>query len=301
MKEVNNGRHCSRTSKMGKKEKNRKVFKDTKRRSMKNQYLRDAIEKSSAKQYVVKEQENMEGKEEHRFKKPANILVSKRRSLEAARRYTGEKVCVHNFASATNPGGGVLRGATAQEEAICRCSTLYFNISEENMVEQFYDRHKKMLEEGTMDVRYNDDCIYTPEIVVFKTDSEFPEIMPKEQWYHVDVITCAAPNLRKDPSNAMNPDAGNEAIQLHNNEIIDLHVKRMHRILAIAKKEEVDVVILGAFGCGAFYNPPEAVVEAMNIVLQEYRYDFKTIEFAVFCTEKDSQNYDVFYNRIVRN
>lgn len=282
-------------------EENIQVFEDTRRRSLRNRYLKDAIKKSSVKQYIVKEEENVEVKKEHRFKEPATILVSKRRSLEAAKRYAGQKVCVHNFASSTSPGGGVRRGATAQEEAICRCSTLYFNISEEKIVRQFHDRHKQMLKEGTMDVRYNDDCIYTPEIVVFKTDSEFPEVMPKEQWYHVDVITCAAPNLRIKPSNAMNPEAGNRAIKLKNSEVTDLHVKRMRRILAIAKKEKVDVIILGAFGCGAFYNSPEAVAEAMNVVLEEYRYDFKTIEFAVFCTEKDSQNYDVFHRTIVRN
>ena len=45
----------------------------------------------------------------------------------------------------------------------------------------------------------NDDIIYTPGVVVFKTDTSAPATMPESEWYEVDVITCAAPNLRDNP------------------------------------------------------------------------------------------------------
>ena len=38
-----------------------------------------------------------------RYEQDAEIIVSKKRSYEAAAGYRGERVCVHNFASATNP------------------------------------------------------------------------------------------------------------------------------------------------------------------------------------------------------
>ena len=64
-----------------------------------------------------------------RFEDEAKIIVSTKRTFEAAAGYAGQKVAVHNFASATNPGGGVTRGSSAQEECLCRCSVLYFCLS----------------------------------------------------------------------------------------------------------------------------------------------------------------------------
>ena len=46
-----------------------------------------------------------------RYDAPAKMLVSQRRCLEAAAGYPGMKVCVLNFASASNPGGGVAKGS----------------------------------------------------------------------------------------------------------------------------------------------------------------------------------------------
>ena len=47
----------------------------------------------------------------------------------------------------------------------------------------------------------NDDLIYTPGVVVFKTDELadiiYPKMMPEEDWYLVNVITSAAPELVK--------------------------------------------------------------------------------------------------------
>lgn len=274
-----------------KRELNIRVFNDTKSLCETNKKLRDSIHKSNNDQYIVSENEDFEVTKKHRFENEATILVSKRRSLEAASRYKGQKVCVHNFASATNPGGGVVKGATAQEEAICRCSTLYFSIKNAN---SFYNSHKQMIQKGKMDVTYNDDCIYTPGVVVFKSDEHIPKLIPQEEWYDVDVITCAAPNLRKEPSNKMNPNAGIKPVKLSDEELKELHIKRMRRILDIAKREKEDVIILGAFGCGAFYNPPEVVAKAMKQVVEEYKYDFKVIEFAIYCSKKDIQNYEIF-------
>ena len=56
---------------------------------------------------------------------------------------------------------------------------------------------------------YNDDCIYTPGVKVFKSDTGYPQLLPKEKWYSVNVLTCAAPNLRERLGNEMNTGDGN--------------------------------------------------------------------------------------------
>lgn len=274
---------------------NVEIFEDTMRCCKNNQALKSAVLHSRQTQYIIAADEVLYIPKDHRYALPVNIVVSKKRSLEAAGAYRGKRVCVHNFASATNPGGGVARGSSAQEEAICRCSTLYPNLIE--MRADFYDKHRQLLKEGKLDAVYNDDCIYTPGVIVFKTDTQNPEKMPEQDWYTVDIITCAAPNLREKPSNAMNPGSGSRAVKLSEEQLLSLHKKRMIRILSIARNKKAEVVVLGAFGCGAFCNPPEVVAEAMAQAVKEFQYDFSDIEFAVYCSPKHEKNYREFWQK----
>ncbi|MFQ9889183.1 MAG: poly(ADP-ribose) glycohydrolase domain-containing protein [Streptococcus sp.] len=69
-----------------------------------------------------------------------------------------------NFASATNPGGGVTREVRRRKNAFAD-RPLYPCLDTETMWHQFYQPHRK-----AGDPLYNDDLLYTPEVVVFKTD-----------------------------------------------------------------------------------------------------------------------------------
>ena len=57
-----------------------------------------------------------------------------------------------------------------------------------------------------------------------------------------------------------------------------------------------EVLILGAFGCGAFCNPPELVAEVFAKFTEKYRECFEVIEYAVFYTERETANYVAFKN-----
>lgn len=222
------------------------------------------------------------------FDSPAQVSVTHNRSLEAAARYIGQKVCVLNFASATNPGGGVLHGASAQEESICRCSTLYPCLATPAMLKGFYTPHRL-----ASNPLHNDDIIYTPGVLVLKDDDYRRLDTP----FAVDVLTCAAPNLRSVPANTDNADGTAQAV-VSNEELYRLHVMRARRIMTVAARNHAEVLVLGAFGCGAFRNNPVVVAKAYNTVLPEFLFHFRTIEFAVYCPPFAQQNYHAFAQSI---
>ena len=206
-----------------------------------------------------------------------------------------ERECVLNFASATNPGGGVIHGSSAQEEAICRCSTLYPCLDTKIMWESFYMPHRDL-----DNPLYNDDCIFTPNVKVFKSDTNFPEELQESEWWDVDVITCAAPNLRHIPSNVMNPSAGSKKAEISYEELRELLTRRIQRIFEVAIASGAEVLVLGAFGCGAFRNPPKLVAEVFAGFTENYRKSFDTIEYAVFHVEHEKANYEAFKEAMAR-
>ena len=164
------------------------IFQDSEEWMNTNQRLQQAIHDSIQHQKLYFQSQPIPVPESGNL--VCKTVVSKKRSFEAASTYAkaGKRVCVLNFASSTNPGGGVTRGSSAQEECLCRCSTLYPCLNTETMWEQFYYPHRK-----AGDPLYNDDLLYTPGVIVFKSDVSAPERMEEKDWYMVDVITCAAP------------------------------------------------------------------------------------------------------------
>jgi len=267
-------------------EQNVKIFEDT-MRLIKTVFSND-IKEALRNQKIIKEVDKIVNNKKSLNQK-AEIIVSKKRSLEAASAYRGKKTCVLNFASATTPGGGVVRGSSAQEECLCRCSTLYPMINCKTAWNEFYGPHRAL-----HNPIYNSDLIYSPDVVVFKSDTDTPELMSEEDWYKVNVISCAAPNLRRKPSNLMNPHAGISNVTLTSDELFAIHLERGRKVLDTAISFGTEVIVLGAFGCGAFQNPPEIVAKTYKKLIEEYRQYFEIIEFAVYCSPKDDTNYKVF-------
>ena len=268
-------------------ESNIKVFEDTCLRIKTSKALQDSIKLSNKSQDIILEKDTIDV-DKVRFPGPVKIHITKSRSFDAAREYTNGKVAVHNFASATNPGGGVVKGSSAQEECLCRCSTLYKNLTEQECYDKFYTPHRQGLS-----ALHNDDIIYTPDVVIFK-DDDYNYLNPTD-WMKVDIITCAAPNLRENPKNEYNAESSTDKIDISDDELYQLHLKRAKRIMDIAAYKGADILILGAFGCGAFRNNPKVVAKAYKDAVADYRHAFKEIEFAIYCgSAKDEGNYTAF-------
>ena len=226
--------------------------------------LRRAVEHSVANQFMVEEEDNIDQP------LPAAVrtqyVVSGKRSFEAAAGYDGKKVAVLNYANNHSIGGAPF-SAGAQEESLCRCSTLLPCL--QAMREPFYMKHQEQYRVHEIDYLGNDDLIYTPDVVVFKTDERtdpvYPQMMSEDEWYKVNVITCAAPQFRRDDTLPGNYE--------------QLIRQRIKKILDVAAMQGNEVVILGAWGCGAFKNPIEVVAKAFVELVRNY--DFETVEFAL--------------------
>lgn len=265
------------------KEANVRIFNHTQSQIAKSKLLSESVKQSIANQkYYADKDEVGATLGLH----AGRVIVTKSSSFDAARKYNN--VCVLNFASATNPGGGVTKGSSAQEECLCRCSTLYECLNSAESWKNFYEPHRK---HGN--ALHNDDIIYTPNVYIIKSDSYNNLYQPKS----VNVITCAAPNLRETPSNAYNHERG-EGVKISDSELFELHKRRAGKILRVAAANGNTNIVLGAFGCGAFRNDPKIVAEAYKAALSDYAYMFDTIEFAVFCKD-DTTNYDVFKSVLI--
>lgn len=262
------------------------VFRDTINKFNTSDSLKALTESSMRRQQVIKEAD-LVAFEANKYPASCKIYVTKNGTMQAAANYPGKKVAVLNFASATTPGGGVEKGASAQEECLCRVSNLFLCLSDKSVWGPFYRAH---CNEG--DNIHNDDIIYTPDVHVIKDDN-YQDYNESDQ-FNVDVITCAAPNLRENPNNPFNVDTVEPAI-IRPEELFRVHYKRAAKIMQVAASRGVEVLILGAFGCGAFRNDPVIVARAYKEALQNFRHAFKEVEFAIFC-KWDWTNYNVFCN-----
>ena len=207
----------------------------------------------------------------------ARVMLTKNSALAAAQKSIHKRTAILDFASATMPGGGVLVGSRGQEEDMCRCTTLYFNLNSDFLRVNYYEKNRK---DACLIRRSN--CIYIPEVQIIKSPESPMTRLSEEQYLPIDVIVCAAPNLRK-VSEIPSED-----------ELLIYHEERAKNIFKCAAKHHVSNLILGAFGCGAFRNPPEIVAKAYRNVLSEYGKSFDSIVFAFNCSSKNDKNFLAF-------
>ena len=205
------------------------------------------------------------------------LEVTPESTLEAARRVTadGSRVALLNFASAKNPGGGFLGGAQAQEESLARSSGLYPCLL---AAPGFYSFHR-----AQHDLRYSNRMIYSPDVPFFKDDDGAILETP----YFASVITSAAPNY-----------GAVERTQMHDLPSVPaVLLERAGSVLRLAAHHGHTKLILGAWGCGVFGNPPELVASSFKQLLQAggaFSSVFERVSFAVYKRSKDGATLEAF-------
>ena len=211
------------------------------------------------------------------------IEVTKESSLEAAYRLKDLDPCLLNFASAKHPGGGFLRGSSAQEESIARSSALYHTLMEHP---EFYGANNT----ATTDIGlYQDYAIYSPRVPVIRDDHG----LWLEEPYTVSVLTSPAPNRRAifekfEGTCEPGREQARERSRLEG--LIKNTIQtRITQILSIMASHGHRSIILGAWGCGVFGNDPVDVAGAFKEALKQTLF-FDNITFPIY----DKQDSEVF-------
>lgn len=190
-------------------------------------------------------------------------------------------VTVLNMASWHTPGGGVLKGSRAQEEDICRRTNLLYAIGEGSKVVS-----------NILGINYSKglypinplESIYCENVTVFRESNTY-EYMDNP--FNCNIITCAA---------------------IQNPVLVDGKLSEKDRELTKTKIKNIifdsggNALVLGAFGCGAYHNPPKEIAELFKKVIEEgVPFYIKKIVFAILDKKTTDGNLkpfqDVFNNK----
>ncbi|MCD7868304.1 MAG: TIGR02452 family protein [Clostridiales bacterium] len=209
----------------------------------------------------------------------ALVLAQRRYHKLKENKESDPRVLVLNLASSTHPGGQTRKGASAQEEDLCRRTSLLVSL-ESDEAKKYYDynnaRKTHMGSDGVM---------ISPCVEVIKDASSETLSDP----FPISVMSCAAPMIR----------LGLEGMSQQEYEI--MLYRRIQGMLLVAASQNYRHLILGAFGCGVFGNDAAVVSDLFYHVIQKLTFCgkgsgqlFDSIDFAVLCRPGKDYNYREF-------
>ena len=177
-------------------------------------------------------------------------------TISAVLQYPDKRVCALNFANANFPGGAYILGGSAQEEALCRASLLYYTI---RTVHAYYRRnHLHVLPD------YTDGMIYAEHVPVIRDNTGNRLTTPAES----DFITCPAVNRTF------------AKLLMSGKKLDAVMERRITQIIALAAERSPDALIRGAFGCGVFGNRRETVYPMFEQAINRYLPETVEVVFA---------------------
>ena len=206
------------------------------------------------------------------------IFVSINDSLTEARIQTknqGAPQTVVNFANAYDVGGVFQYRRGSQEEDIARRTNWSFTIKEEQLKDS---RHYSSSMSGLINAE-DGRAYFNPMPLTLIRDSDGKLLDPsndQEKIFSFYELRVAADDLRRRifgiPIPFFPRPFNKESMQ-----------KKIYAQLDTLIENNQKNIILGAFGCGAFRNPPDKVAHLYHEILSEKKYNcfFKNIVFAI--------------------
>lgn len=189
-------------------------------------------------------------------------------------------VLVLNLANPFHPGGGVRRGARAQEEDLCRKSSLLVSL-ESPEAAVYYEYNRKL-----NTYMGSDGMIFTPQVEIIKDE----EGNLLDDTVIVAVLTCAAPMVR------------NGKVGMDEASYQEMVFHRIMGMLKCAGYFGYKNLVLGAWGCGAFGNDARVMSDLFYKALKEMDFNgmrekdfFRRIDFAVLDRTETQYNFREFY------
>ena len=167
---------------------------------------------------------------------------------------------VLNMANAIHPGGGYKTGESAQEESLFRRTNLHLCLDSQR--KRLYPIPKR-------------GALYTPDATVIK-HSEFDNYRLMDNVQHICFISAAAHRCGKD--DVINIDE----TKVLTEDVEILMQNKIDSIFELAAVKHHDVIILSAFGCGVFGNPPGCIAMLFKNAINKYKKHFRYIIFAIF-------------------
>jgi uncharacterized protein (TIGR02452 family) len=172
---------------------------------------------------------------------------------------------VLNLASYQAFGGGVERGAVAQEEELFRKTDYGCHRGRE-----LYPLQKE-------------EFVVTPSVAVLKTGAY--RDLPPDQVRIVDMLAVSAVRL-SEPADGRAPTFSAADLQTAS--------AKIETVFRYAAAHGYRRLVLGALGCGVYRNPPEVVARLFYQMMHKYAKYFDHIVYAVHA-RGDNPNFDIFH------
>ena len=192
----------------------------------------------------------------------------------------GLNPAVLNLADAYHACGMYNSGSGAQEESLCRASTLSLTLY------QYYNKMwagkanvpLRPTPAYPMDIHFGG--IYSPDVTVFRDNGQTGFAL-REEPYQTSIISLAALNFRPGhKTNNLEYCSADGGFTPEGKQVMFDKIRTIYRIALLNGH---DSLVLGAFGCGVFQLKPELVAQYFKQILdeEEFRGKFHTIVFAM--------------------